>query len=218
MVSASCTAISRVAPPSAVIVATIDPTQPQAVANAAIGTTVTLQGEVIAVESYAGGFKFSLRDSTGVITLLLPEEIYSAIAAVETLRPGAVVRATGVVSLYQGELEITPPNGEAVTIVTPGLPATDPPTPINQIALRHINMALTVEGRIDSVEEFSKGSRFILKDDTGTITLLLWQNVLKYVPDQLQPGTRVRVTGLIQFFKGAFEVVPQLGFDVTVIQ
>jgi DNA/RNA endonuclease YhcR with UshA esterase domain len=204
--------------PSTVPVPTADPSRPQPIAALAAGETVTVQGEVRAAESYAEGFKFTLRDETGEITLLLPEEVYSAIPGVEGLRPGATVQVTGAVNSYQGDLQITPPIGEAVTITAPGSPSTDPPTPINQIALAQVNTTLTVEGRIETAEEFSKGMRYTVKDESGSITLLLWQNVLKYVPYQLQPGARVRATGLIQSFGGAFEVMPQIGFDVTVIQ
>lgn len=81
-----------------------------------------------------------------------------------------------------------------------------------------MNDTLTVEGRIAAVEIFSKGKRLTVSDGTGAITLLLWQNVLNYVPlaDQLVAGAPIRVTGLIQEYQGALEIVPQIGFDVIV--
>ncbi|MBI4316352.1 MAG: hypothetical protein HY679_10475 [Chloroflexi bacterium] len=189
-----------------------------AVAGAVAGQTFTVQGGIVVAQSYAQGFEFGLRDATGAITLLLPEAIYKAIPGVETLRPGAVVRASGRVSLYRGDTQIQPAAADQVTIITPGAPPAGLPIAIGHIALGDVNDTLTVEGRIAAVEIFSKGKRLTVSDGTGAITLLLWQNVLNYVPhaDQLAAGAPIRVTGLIQEYQGALEIVPQIGFDVIV--
>lgn len=188
------------------------------VANATVGQSITAQGQIVLAESYAGGFKFGLRDSTGTITLLLPESIYNTIPAPDTLRPGAVVRATGRVAVFQGDMQLEPVTAADVSILVPGPPPDELPIAIGQIALGDVNGTLTVEGNITAAETFSQGLRVTVTDDTGSITLLLWQNVLNYVPDsdQLQPGMHVRVTGLIQQYKGALEIVPQIGFDVII--
>ncbi len=188
------------------------------VANATVGQSITAEGQIVLAESYAGGFRFGLRDSTGTITLLLPESIYKTIPALDTLRPGAVVRAAGRVAVYQGDMQLEPASAANVSILVPGQPSDELPIAIGQIALGDVNDTLTVEGNITAAETFSQGLRVTVTDDTGSITLLLWQNVLNYVPasNQLQPGPRVRVTGLIQEYKGALEIVPQIGFDVIV--
>jgi DNA/RNA endonuclease YhcR with UshA esterase domain len=48
--------------------------------------------------------------------------------------------------------------------------------------------------------------------------VLLWSNVLAYVPaaERLTVGGRVRVTGRVTQYQGALEIVPQIGFDVEV--
>ncbi len=189
-----------------------------AVAGTVAGQTFTVQGGIVVAQSYAQGFEFGLRDMTGTITLVLPEAIYKAIPGVETIRPGAVVRATGRVSLYRGDTQIQPATADQVTLITPGAPPADLRIAIGNIALGDVNDILTVEGSIAAVEIFSKGKRVTVSDGTGSITLLLWQNVLNYVPHaaQLVAGAPIRVTGLIQEYQGALEIVPQIGFDVIV--
>ena len=89
---------------------------------------------------------------------------------------------------------------------------------VGQITLAYVGVTVIVEGAIQNSEDFSKGKRLTLADDTVSITLLLWQDVLDTIPnaDQLVPGTRVRVTGKIDEYKGALEIVPQRGSDIVV--
>lgn len=189
-----------------------------AVAEVRPGDSATLQGEVSSVESYSGGFKFRLDDGSGQIVLLLAEPIYAGLANPDTLRQGAVVRAGGQVKLYRGELELVPSAAAQVSILVPGRPSADPPTPIAEIGLGSLSRVMTVEGQITANERFSRGVRLSVDDGSGTIVVLLWQNVFNFVPNReaLEPGQRARVTGLVQEYRGAMEVVPQLGFDVAV--
>ncbi len=218
------TAAALAAAPTPDLLPTLVPLPPCAdatctpIANATVGQSITAQGQIVLAESYAGGFKFGLRDLTGTITLLVPESIYKTMPALNTLRPGAVVRAAGRVAFFQGDTQLEPVTAADVSILVPGEPSDELPIAIGQIALGDVNDTLTVEGNITAAETFSQGLRVTVTDDTGSITLLLWQNVLNYVPDsdQLQPGPRVRVTGLIQEYRGALEIVPQIGFDVVI--
>ena len=110
------------------------------------------------------------------------------------------------------------PATPACTAAPPSPRPADLPIAIGPIALGDVNGTLTVEGRIAAVDVFSKGKRLTVSDGAGSITLLLWQNVLNYVPhaDPLAAGAPIRVTGLIQEYQGALEIVPQVGFDVIV--
>ncbi|MEE9616748.1 MAG: OB-fold nucleic acid binding domain-containing protein, partial [Anaerolineae bacterium] len=60
-------------------------------------------------------------------------------------------------------------------------------------------------------EVFSAGVKFPLEDDTGTIILLLWQNVYETIPDadQLVTGARVEVMGRIEEYRGELEIIPE---------
>ena len=58
-----------------------------------------------------------------------------------------------------------------------------------------------------------------LDDGTGQIVLLLWQNVLEEVPERLDlyPGSQVWVSGRVQEYEGALEIVPRDGAGVGLV-
>jgi exonuclease VII large subunit len=81
------------------------------------------------------------------------------------------------------------------------------------------NQKVIVSGRIAQVNSFSKGERYTLDDRTGTITLLLWSDVLAAVKsaDALKVGARVQAVGQVNLFNGEVEIVPAKGSDVTLL-
>jgi DNA/RNA endonuclease YhcR with UshA esterase domain len=58
-----------------------------------------------------------------------------------------------------------------------------------------------------------------LTDATGSITLLLWQNVIEEVPARydLVPGSQVSVVGEINDYEGDLEIIPEQGSGVVVL-
>jgi DNA/RNA endonuclease YhcR with UshA esterase domain len=81
-----------------------------------------------------------------------------------------------------------------------------------------VGQTATIAGKIIEIVSFSTGTRLTVADGTGTITVLLWENVLAYIPaaDMLTAGQSITVTGKIEQFQGAMEIAPQIGFDVIV--
>jgi hypothetical protein len=72
---------------------------------------------------------------------------------------------------------------------------------------------------IADLSYFSAGIKYTLTDGTGSIILLLWQNVLEAVPDRrhLYPGSQVRVVGEIDAWGGDLEIIPGEGGDVELL-
>ena len=70
---------------------------------------------------------------------------------------------------------------------------------------------LLLTGVLGEPETFSAGVKFPLEDDTGTIILLLWQNVYETIPDadQLVTGARVEVMGRIEEYRDELEIIPE---------
>ena len=58
-----------------------------------------------------------------------------------------------------------------------------------------------------------------MDDGTGTITLLLWSDILQAVKpaDALRVGARVRAKGEVNLFNNELEIVPGKGADVTLL-
>ncbi len=206
----------RPLPPEALARPTPGPGGVMPIAAAIPGQPATVEGALTAAYSFSGGFRFRLEDGSGALLLTLPEALYRQLPDPAGFRPGARVRAQGLVTARGSELQLTPAALGALTLLAPGAPPADPPTPIGQIGLARLGQTLAVEGEIVEAAPFERGLRLTLADDSGALTVLLWQNVLAYAPDaaELAPGRWLRVTGLVQQYQSVMEIVPQLGFDV----
>jgi len=182
------------------------------------GQEVTVQATIIWVSSFSKGFKFLLDDGSGRATLLLWLNVYDDCWDASKLLVGAVVRAHGRVGQYEGEWQIEAGYGGDVKVLSPGVPP--PLRSIGTITNADLTTRVTIEGVVSRAEAFSQGQRVYVNDGTGELLVLLWQNIFERVKDGarlLTPGTRVRVDGVVQEYKGTLELVPQVPSSVTVL-
>jgi DNA/RNA endonuclease YhcR with UshA esterase domain len=195
------------------------PTTIGALTSADLGRRVTLTGTLGPPEPFSAGTKFALDDGTGQITLLLWEDEYER--APDGLGAGAEVIVTGEVAEYQEELELIPLDATKIQVLSPGAaPQPDGPegVSIGDVISADVGRTLTLSGTLGEMETFSKGVKFPLDDGTGTIVLLLWQEVYDSIPDAglLVAGARVEVVGRIDEYQGELEIVPEAeGVRVT---
>ena len=181
------------------------------------GQEVTVQATIVWVSSFSAGFKFVLNDGTGQATLVLWQDVYDDCWAAPQLLVGATVQAYGEVGQYEGEWQLEPDFGSQVKVLAPGGLA--PVRQVSSITATDVNARATIEGTVSRAESFSSGQRVYVDDGTGTLQVLLWQNILDRVRDGtllLTPGTRVRVEGLVQEYQGTLELVPQVPYSVLV--
>jgi DNA/RNA endonuclease YhcR with UshA esterase domain len=178
---------------------------------------VTVRATIAWMSSFSAGFKFVLDDGSGRATLVLWHNVYDDCWAAPELLVGATVQAHGEVGQYQGEWQLVPSFGSQVKVQAKGSLA--PLRPVGSISAADVNTRATIEGTVSRAEAFSSGQRVYVDDGTGTLQVLLWQNVFERVRDGallLTPGTRVRVEGLVQEYQGELELVPQVPFSVLV--
>lgn len=181
------------------------------------GQKVTVQATIVWMSSFSAGFKFILNDGTGQATLVMWKNVYDDCWAAPQLLVGATVQAYGEVGQYEGEWQIEPGFGSQVKALSPG--ALAPVRQVGSITTADLNTRATIEGTVSRAESFSSGQRVYVDDGTGSIQVLLWQNVFERIRDGallLTPGTRVRVEGLVQEYKGTLELVPQVPYSVLV--
>jgi DNA/RNA endonuclease YhcR with UshA esterase domain len=196
------------------------PTGPQTVALVDIpaqqGGFVWVKGVVVDMNSFSAGFKFTLDDGTGQLAMVLFQDTYAAVAGIEDLRLGAEVLAQGEIGTFNDEIQMVPKTAEDVQILQAGQTQLQP-VPIADITLTDSGQLLTVEGQVRGFDYFSLGARMQVKDDTGSIDVVLWQNVLDFVPEakNLISGPQIRLTGKIGEYRGRLQIVPQIGFDVV---
>ncbi|MCB8945963.1 MAG: hypothetical protein H6658_19630 [Ardenticatenaceae bacterium] len=183
-----------------------------------MGQEVTVNGTVVHTASFSGGFKFTLSDGTGQVTLLMWHNVYDECWAAPELNRGAMVQATGEVGMFEGELQIVPDFGGDVKVTAVGAPFA-PERSIGDLG-NHMGELVQITGQINRIESISSGAKIFVMDDTGEILVFVWSNILDRVPNNVAlgvPGTTVRVVGAVEEFRSNREIVPALPYDIVVL-
>ncbi len=182
-----------------------------------LGSEVTVSGQVVATASFAGGYKFTLSDGTGQVTLLMWSNVYDDCWDAPILNLGATVTARGLAGQFEGEWQVEPDFGGDVKVTAPGgQPAVQAIGSLGD----YMGQRVTIMGQISRVEGTNSGARLFVADDSGEILVFIWNNTLERIANNQAlgtPGTRVRVVGYVQEFRSNREIVPTLPYDVTVL-
>jgi DNA/RNA endonuclease YhcR with UshA esterase domain len=187
--------------------------------TADLGQRVQVEAVVKSLRTFSGGLVGTLDDGTGTATLLLWQEVCDGLTDPAELVPGAVLRVEGEVVDYQGEIEIVPRAPADIMVVgMVELPVQE--VAIGQLSANDLGQTVQVDGRIAAIAPFSKGTKYTLDDGTGTITLLLWQNIYdgQADPALLAIDTWLRVRGTVAEYLGDLELVPQIPSDLQVTE
>ncbi len=182
-----------------------------------LGSEVSVTGQVVATASFAGGYKFTLSDGTGQVTLLMWSNVYDNCWDAPTLNLGATVTATGTVGQFEGEWQVEPDFGGDVRVAAAG---TLPPVQAIGSLGDYMNQRVTIMGQISRVEGTSSGAKLFVTDESGEILVFIWNNTLNRITNNTVlgvPGTRVQVVGYVQEFRSNREIIPALPYDVTVL-
>ncbi len=188
-----------------------------ALSGALAGQTVTVAGQVVAAESFSGGFKYTLDDGSGRVVLLLWHDVYDGCPDARRVNLGGEVRASGVVGEYEGELQVVPADGAAVTALRP-VGTWAEPRQIATVTAADEGRRVMVEGQVARLAEISSAMLVTVGDGSGELTVFVWRNVWERVAGRAQvaPGTALRVVGRVTLYEGALEVIPALPADVVV--
>lgn len=183
-----------------------------------IGQSISVSGQVISTSSFSAGFRFVINDGSGSITLVLFDGTYRTVPDRAVLNLGAAVRVTAVVAEFNGTLQLQPQTGTDVIVDQPGSTSIITTRVINTLSSNDIGSLVAVVGDVLRVEGFSSGVSVFVNDGSGEVRVVIFSNVLNFVPNatQLQAGARIRVAGRIDEFNGALELLPSLGYDVIV--
>jgi DNA/RNA endonuclease YhcR with UshA esterase domain len=211
-----------------------------------VGDMAFVEGTVTDVDPFSAGVKFTLDDGSGTVTLLLWQDLWEVVPERSALAQGATLRVLGQVAEYGGDLEIIPELPSDVMVVAAGRPSAEAladevsvdgaqseapvgeqpvsERQLGEISSTDVGQVVTVEGILKSLRTFSAGMKGILDDGTGTVTLLLWQDVYDGIigldvspADGLVPGAVLRVEGEVSQYKGELQVVPLVSADVSMV-
>jgi DNA/RNA endonuclease YhcR with UshA esterase domain len=195
------------------------PVQTGSLSLALVGRFVTVQGRIEQATLLSAGCKSVVNDGSGPAAIWMPNALYGQLVDPEGWNVGGVVRVSGRVSEYEGDLEIVPQSPDAIVIVQRSLPASSRDVQIGNLSEADLGRRVTVEATVVNVEPFSAGVKCLLEDGSGRIILLLWQNVMDALPDKgaLTVGGYVRASGWVDEYRGELEIIPGLVYDVVVL-
>jgi len=165
----------------------------------------------VLMEGFKGGMKATLDDGAAQITLVLWDTVYTALENPFAVDVGAEVVVDGELGSYEDELQIVPESFKDITIVTPA-----PEIPwiaIGDLRTLDAGRVVRLRGVLGAPEGFSAGAKMLLDDGSGTITVLLWTNILTSLDPPPTEGMQVEVIGVIQEYRGDLEIVPRSTLD-----
>ncbi len=229
-VPASATPLAPTAtalPPTATqIPATATPIPPTAVPTSAAlsigalaslpeGQEVTITGNVVNASSFSAGFKFTVADSTGRISMVMFSNTYDDCWDKNVLNVGATVVVTGEIGRFENELQIVPQWGGGVDVITPAYAYAPPQTVANLPSV--IGQRAMIEGEIVAVDITETFTKIDVNDGTGVVEVFLWNNIWVRVPDKdsLAAGQRIKAVGIVGEFRGTIQLAPPLPYDIV---
>lgn len=182
------------------------------------GTFVTVQGEITAARSFSRGVRYTLRDESGAITLVLFERALKQLLDPQSLREGAVVRATGKVDFYRKQKQIVPVRGTDVTVVAAAQSLAV--TPLGEIGVDDDEKRVRVVGEVIDAWPFASGFKFALRDTSGEITLTIFEQEYDALrmPEAINVGAILTVTGRVNVFRNKPELILSSSANVEVAQ
>jgi DNA/RNA endonuclease YhcR with UshA esterase domain len=178
-----------------------------------VGTVVAVEATIVDLSYFSKGIRATVDDSTGRIILLLWQDVLEEIADRYDLVPGSRLRMTGEVVAYESQLEIIPHQGEQVVFLAAGQRLSIEERSLKDITPSDEGRVFSVEGRVIRTEQ-GAWLRLWLRDDTGEILVFVPERTVAYLPHGVGAGTRLRVTGEVDIYKGVIEIIPLAGADV----
>lgn len=169
-------------------------------------------------EPYSGLLLITLRDPTGAIALAVDDSLRFLTGDLRPPEVGQSLEVTATVALYRDTPQLVPPSVGDIVPLAETVPVAEK-RPIGTLSAADQGRLVTVQGTVREAEPFSAGYRMLLEDDTGSVTILLWQDLYRALPDplSLQAGAQLEVTGEVSLYRNTLEVVPVRPRDVVLL-
>jgi DNA/RNA endonuclease YhcR with UshA esterase domain len=72
-----------------------------------------------------------------------------------------------------------------------------------------------IAGQVVERTRFSAGIRLVVRDESGALPVILWENVAALIPEPLQePGANVEIIGRVRLYRGELQVIPTVPWEV----
>ncbi len=233
----SVTAIS--APSGRVAQKTELPSQPTSIPSTGIYTSISnitsaMLGQVVSIKGTIQNIRpswqpsapntVSVQDSSGrSIDVVYWPDVARELPPDQHPRIDSIMEATGTVDEYRGNLQIKIDRASNIKVEH----TTAQPTPvtgvitIGSISRQLIGQKVTITGKITRSINVSGGKLLTVTDDSGSITVPLWDSVTEIMPDRdkIRTGAKVKISGQVILYERRQELEIQISSagDITVL-
>lgn len=184
----------------------------------AIPEEASIRGEIVTAAGFSHGYRFTLDDGSGHITLLMWHSVYDDCWDAPELNIGATVTVSGTTSLFEDDFQIQPRFGSQVKVESAGdFTAASPD--ISDLA-QYMGEIVSITGTVEEIDSGSAGVRFLVSNESGAVPVFIWHSNLERIPDKEalnEPGSLIQVQGIVQEFRSNLEIVPTLPYDVVIV-
>lgn len=180
---------------------------------------VRVRGQVWDVrEPYSGLTLITLRDATGAVDVAVDASLRHLTGDFSPPEVGQSLEVTATVSLYRDTPQLVPSSVGDIVPLAETVPVAER-RPIGSLSAADEGRLVTVQGTVRQAEPFSAGYRMTLDDGTGSVTVLLWNDLYRALPDpsSLWTDAQLEVTGEVSIYRDTLEVVPVRPCDVVAL-
>lgn len=181
---------------------------------------VEIAGVITGIWDLSRGRKYHVYDQTGVLPVIVWDNLLDQFPDTARLLTGAVARVRGHIKEYKGELRLMPAAPTDIQLVQPADPYARSPVPLSRLPEVGAGNMAWVIGRITSMKAFSKGIKLHIADDSGAGVVLIWNNLLEasVLQDQLEIDLRLGVYGEVRQFHDEWEIVPLTAAEIIPLE
>lgn len=186
--------------------------------NLPADSRVVIRGNIVSTESFSKGYKFTMADNTGRVTLLIWSSVYDDCTQCPFLNIGATVIIKGIVDHFENTLQLVPLFGDAIQVIKPFSVLPGRPAQLGDLRLYH-DQRVKIEATVQRLNQTKYGMEIVVNDGTGEADIFLWHNNWQRVTNkwQITTGTIIRVAGMVSDYRGFYTVTPSLPYDLEIV-
>lgn len=179
---------------------------------------IEVHGDVREIrQPFQGLTLITVGDSSGELDVAISGDVEKLYGSLPPFTLGDTLRIRGIVTFFRDAPQLVlrhPKDVEKLEVENTAAKVQS----IAELNASQVNQRVRVMGKVTSVSRFSQGVRVALTDDTGEITLVLWQDILDRIghEDELQKGAQVSAVGKLTRYRGDFEIQPSSPEDVSI--